>query len=40
MKAYQVYKHLINTNSFNISKKIKDFRKSNKNDNKARKTKN
>ena len=40
MKAYKTYNHLTSTNSFNIAKKIKEFRKSTKNDNKNRKNKN
>lgn len=31
MKAYKTYKHIINTNVFGISKKIKEFRNANKN---------
>ena len=39
MRSQKLYKHLISSNSFNIAKKIKDFRNP-KNDNKNRKNKN
>ncbi len=38
MRSHKIYKHIINTNVFNVSKKINDFRKP-KNDNKNRKNK-
>jgi len=38
MSAYKAYKHLVSNNVFNISKKIKDLRKSSKHDHKNRKS--
>lgn len=40
MNRYQIYKHFIATDVFNIRTKISTFRKSNRNANKNRKYKN
>ncbi len=40
MNSYQIYKHFIATDVFNIRSKVNTFRKSNRNANKNRQRKN